>query len=93
MQEKDIVEHSHGLRTHRHAWGSVSHNHLLRAVCNRPECRGAETHNIHRGSEIDDLEALIDEWEINDPTIRKRIDVALERREKEREVSNDGLPE
>lgn len=52
------VEHAHGNRTHAHAHGTVDHNHMLRAVCRRPECAGAETHNIHRHRVIGDEEVL-----------------------------------
>jgi hypothetical protein len=43
-----MIEHDHGRNSHIHAWGDTPHNHLLRAICNRPECIGVETHNIHR---------------------------------------------
>lgn len=54
MGRNDEVEHVHneGHRQeyrHVHAWGSTPHNHFARAVCNRPECEGFATHNIHAG--------------------------------------------
>ena len=52
------VEHAHGNRTHAHAHGTVDHTHMLRAICQRPECAGAETHNIHRHRVIGDDEVL-----------------------------------
>lgn len=45
----DVVEHLHGCRAHTHAWGSVPHTHMARAICHRPECEGCPTHNIHPG--------------------------------------------
>lgn len=49
MTNFDIAEHGHGgsYPPHTHAWASHSHNHFMRAVCNREECSGSETHNIH----------------------------------------------
>lgn len=52
--EFDVGSHDHvvGLTRryiHTHAWASTLHNHLARAVCSRPECKGFETHNIHSG--------------------------------------------
>lgn len=43
----DIVTHNHGDAVHTHAWGSVPHNHMARAVCHRIECDTYPTHNIH----------------------------------------------
>lgn len=45
---RDLWPHGHGRTEHQHAWSSVSHDHLLRQVCARPECEGSATHNIHR---------------------------------------------
>lgn len=39
--------HAHGNRVHAHAHASVPHGHIMRAVCQRPECDGFETHDIH----------------------------------------------
>jgi hypothetical protein len=45
----DVVTHHHGNtnRSHIHAWGSIPHTHMVRAICHRPECVGYPTHNIH----------------------------------------------
>lgn len=32
---------------HSHAYGQHPHDHFLRAVCGREECRNFKTHNIH----------------------------------------------
>jgi hypothetical protein len=53
-EDYDVVGHEHplpGEKTyeHYHAWGSMPHLHLLRAVCGRPECGDSPTHNIHPG--------------------------------------------
>lgn len=49
--ERPVVEHEHGradrARSHSHAYGSITHSHLLRAICREPECAGCATHNIH----------------------------------------------
>lgn len=45
--DRDISVHVHGKMEHQHAWASVPHTHVLRAVCQRTECESAETHNIH----------------------------------------------
>jgi hypothetical protein len=42
-------EHSHGKTTHAHAHAHVPHSHMLRAICQRPECGSYATHDIHRG--------------------------------------------
>jgi hypothetical protein len=42
-----MITHNHGPKTHSHAHGDFPHSHVLRAVCQRTECYGAETHNIH----------------------------------------------
>lgn len=44
---RDVWPHTHGKREHSHAWSSLEHSHLLREVCQRPECVGSATHNIH----------------------------------------------
>jgi hypothetical protein len=43
----DIALHQHGKTEHTHAWATVPHTHVLRAVCLREECEGHVTHNIH----------------------------------------------
>lgn len=49
---QQLVPHSHGGKyNHVHAFGEVSHNHMLRAICQRPECQGLPTHNIHNNDE------------------------------------------
>ena len=50
-----VIEHGHGVegsrnyRVHTHAHALCSHSHLLRAICQRPECVGCPRHDIHRG--------------------------------------------
>jgi hypothetical protein len=39
--------HLHGRRSHQHPHSEVPHQHLLRAICGMPECRGFPTHDIH----------------------------------------------
>lgn len=41
------LEHEHSSGFHVHAWSDTPHSHMLRAVCNRPECSNFNTHNIH----------------------------------------------
>jgi hypothetical protein len=49
-----VIEHGHGVegsrnyRVHTHAHALCSHSHLLRAICQRPECVGCPRHDIHR---------------------------------------------
>lgn len=43
----DVALHTHGKTEHTHAWASVPHMHILRAVCQRDECDGCEAHDIH----------------------------------------------
>jgi hypothetical protein len=43
----DVSSHDHRSRTHTHTHASVPHNHMLRAICARPECQATPTHNIH----------------------------------------------
>lgn len=52
----DLNEHVHyeGSKNevrHTHAWAATSHHHILRAICNKEECEGQETHNIHSSKE------------------------------------------
>jgi hypothetical protein len=47
--DNDGGNHTHGGVVHSHAFKSVAHNHMLRAICQRPECAGQPTHNIHHG--------------------------------------------
>lgn len=53
IEDNDINSHDHqssaGCRSlkHIHAWGSTPHTHMLRQVCDRPECVGCRTHDIH----------------------------------------------
>ena len=48
MTDLSISEHRHGQYVHHHAFGEFPHDHFLRQVCARPECRTAVTHNIHQ---------------------------------------------
>lgn len=41
--------HAHGKLKHAHAHADEPHAHLLRAICQRPECEPYPTHDIHRG--------------------------------------------
>lgn len=52
-----IAMHEHGTGgcrsyRHAHAWPEVPHSHILRAICQRPECEGCATHNIHEGGSL-----------------------------------------
>lgn len=44
---KNGVTHEHLGRTHEHAHGALPHTHMLRAICQRDECRGFPTHDVH----------------------------------------------
>lgn len=39
--------HEHGAREHTHAFADAPHVHILRAICQRRECDGWPTHDIH----------------------------------------------
>lgn len=42
-------QHTHGNRSHTHAHADIPHGHMLRAICQRPECESYPTHDIHPG--------------------------------------------
>ncbi len=46
----NIHSHSQGKyeHSHAHAYATIKHDHFLRAVCNRDECKDYPTHNIHQ---------------------------------------------
>lgn len=48
MTDRSAAEHRHEQYVHHHAFGEFPHDHFLRQVCARPECRTAVTHNIHQ---------------------------------------------
>jgi hypothetical protein len=56
-KQLDIVNHNHGSGSewHTHAWGTTKHDHILRAVCGREECKDpvVKTHNIHSAPKED----------------------------------------
>lgn len=42
-----MTAHEHGKLMHTHAYGDIAHHHMLRAICQRPECIDHPTHNMH----------------------------------------------
>lgn len=58
----DIREHRHDKVRHTHAWGSFDHNHILREVCHRPECKDSETHNIHHREDVEAVYEETEDW-------------------------------
>lgn len=45
--------HTHGKRGHAHAHATHPHTPMFRAICNRAECAGFGTHDIHAAPEPD----------------------------------------